>query len=168
MTPTLYLKAVARWVGGVALGTILWGIWVLLWRGAEWPILAAGAAFPLATLAAVGVRALGLDFPVSPWIRLDLWLLFAAVMVALVTRAVVRTAWSILTGGVSPGIVAIPVRLRSEMGQLLFMWAITVTPGTIALLVEGDMAYVHCLHRPSGPHLRELSAVERLLGKLWG
>ncbi len=60
------------------------------------------------------------------------------------------------------------MHVKSEMGQLLLLWAITVTPGTIALLVEGDMAYVHCLHQPSSPRLAGIPVVENLLRRLWG
>lgn len=143
-------------------------MWILFWRGAAWPVVAVGAAFPVTILVAVGTGALRLEFPVAAWIRVDLWAAFALVVTALVVQAVVRTGWAIIAGRAQPGIVAIPVHVKSEMGQLLLLWAITVTPGTIALLVEGDMAYVHCLHRPSSPRLSGIPVVENLLRRLWG
>ncbi len=157
-----------RWIGGIAVGGLLWGMWVLLWRGAAWPILTVGAVFPVATLGAAKAGLLPLDFPLAAWFRLDLWLAFAGVVSALVVAAVARTGWAILTGRTRSGIVAIPIRPRSEMGRLLLLWAITVTPGTIALLVEEDAAYVHCLHRPPGPSLPGTGLVENLLVRLWG
>ncbi len=157
-----------RWIGGIVVGGLLWGMWVLLWRGAAWPILALGGLFPVATLGATKAGTLPMDFPLSAWFRLDLWLAFAGTVCALVVAAVARTGWAILTGRVRSGIIAIPIRVRSEMGQLLLLWAITITPGTIALLVEEDTAYVHCLHRPSGPCLSGTTLVENLLVRLWG
>ncbi len=85
--------------------------------------------------------------------------------------AVASTSVCILTGRTRPGIVAVPVQVRSEIGQLLLLWSITVTPGTIALLVE-DSLYVHALHLPSNPGpkltLPGLSTVEWVLKRLWG
>lgn len=155
-------------MSGIAIGGVLGGLWVLLWRGAAWPILALGGLFPVATLGAMKVGILPMDFPLSAWFRLDLWLALSGTVGALVVAAVARTGWAILTGRVRSGIIAIPIRVRSEMGQLLLLWAITVTPGTIALLVEEDIAYVHCLHRPSHPRLPGAAWVDGLLVRLWG
>ncbi|MBC7319690.1 Na+/H+ antiporter subunit E, partial [bacterium] len=71
-------------------------------------------------------------------------------------------------GKEAPGIVAVPVRLRSGMGRLFLLWAITITPGTIALLMEGELLYVHCLRRPEGGTIPGLTALEGVLFKLWG
>ncbi|MCR4391711.1 MAG: Na+/H+ antiporter subunit E [Candidatus Acetothermia bacterium] len=158
----------ARWIGGIVVGALLWGLWALLWRGAAWPVISLGAAFPACLLIALAVGRVRLPFPVSAWIRWDLWLAFAVVVAGRVAQAVASTGWAILAGTARPGIVAVPVRLRSELGQLLLLWAITVTPGTIALLIEGDLLYVHCLHRPPGPELPGLATVERILERLWG
>jgi multicomponent Na+:H+ antiporter subunit E len=158
----------ARWLGGIVLGGLLWGLWVLFWRGAGWPVVALGSVFPAAILVAVRSGVLRLEFPVAAWIRADLWVAFIVVVTMLVVQAVAHTGWAIITGRIRPGIVAIPVDLNSEMGQLLLLWAITVTPGTIALLVEGNMAYVHCLHRPTSPHLPGIPTVANLLKRLWG
>ncbi len=157
----------ARWVGGIAIGGLLWGMWVLLWRGAPWPVLALGSVFPLGILVGAALGPLRLGFPLSAWVRVDLWAALALVVTALVIGAVARTGWAIVTGRIRSGIVAIPIRVKSEMGQLLLLWAITVTPGTIALLVEEDIAYVHCLHRPRGPRLAGTTLVESLLIRLW-
>ena len=157
-----------RWIGGIAVGGLLWGMWVLLWRGAGWPIVVVGGLFPLVTLGAVKAGVVPMDFPLAAWVRLDLWLALGITVSALIVAAVARTGWAILTGHVRSGIVAIPLRVQSEMGQLLLLWTITVTPGTIALLVEGDVAYVHCLHQPSGPCLPGATFVQSLLLRLWG
>ncbi|HEU68340.1 MAG TPA: hypothetical protein ENN53_03875 [Candidatus Acetothermia bacterium] len=160
--------AMRHWISGIAIGGLLWGMWILLWRGASWPVLALGGLFPLGILLGAVWGPLRLEFPVTAWWRLDLWAAFGLAVAALVMQAVARTGWAILTGRIQPGVIAIPIRVRSEMGQLLLLWAITVTPGTIALLVEGDIAYVHCLHRPSQPRLPGAAWVDGLLVRLWG
>lgn len=162
------LALMRRWIGAIVVGGLLWGMWSLLWRGAEWPILVVGVLFPAATLGATKVGILPMNFPLGAWLRVDLWAAFALAVTALTIVSVARTGWAILTGHVRSGIIAIPIRVRSEMGQLLLLWAITVTPGTIALLVEENTAYVHCLHRPTGPCLPGTSRVENLLVRLWG
>lgn len=157
-----------RWIGAIVVGVLLWGMWVLLWRGAGWPILALGGLFPAATVGATKAGILPMDFPLAAWLRVDLWAAFALSVTVLVIVSVARTGMAIVTGRIRSGIIAIPIRVRSEMGQLLLLWAITVTPGTIALLVEEDTAYVHCLHRPSGPCLSGTARIEGLLVRLWG
>jgi len=106
--------------------------------------------------------------PSSQRFRLDLWLLFFACVAFRVALAVVKTGYAAISSRASPAIVALPIPLRSEMGQLLLLWAITVTPGTIALLVEKDTVYVHWLHRPSDPQSLGLTRLVTLLERIWG
>lgn len=157
-----------RAIGGTVVGGLLWGMWILLWRGGDLVVLAAGVVFPLGIAAATARGILRFDFPWAAWCRLDLWLRFALLVSALVVQGVTWTGWSVLTGRTHSGIVAIPLRVRSEMGRLLLLWAITVTPGTIALLAEGDLVYIHCLHRPDGPQLRGEKRIQGILERLWG
>lgn len=162
------LLLVRKWIGGIAVGGMLWGMWILLWRGAGWPILAVGGLFPVVILGAVKAAVLPMDFPLAAWFRLDLWATLGITVFVLVLAAVARAGWAIVRGRTRSGIVAIPVKLESDMGRLLLLWTITVTPGTIALLLEGDVAYVHCLHQPAGPSLPATAFVEQLLVRLWG
>lgn len=157
-----------RWVGGIVVGGLLWGLWVLLWRRADPVVLVVGAAFPLAIVGATALGVLRFEFPLAAWYRLDLWLRFVALVVVLVAQGVARTGWAVLTGRSRSGIVAIPLRADSEMARLLLLWAITVTPGTIALLVEGDLVYVHCLHCPDCPRLGGEKPIQEILRGLWG
>lgn len=157
-----------RWVGGIVVGALLWGLWVLLWRRADPVVLASGAVFPLGIAGAAALGLLRFDFSLTAWYRLDLWLRFAGLVALLVAQGVTWTGWSVLTGRSRSGIVTVPLEVRSEMGRLLLMWAITVTPGTIALLAEGDLVYIHCLHRPEGFQVRGEGRVQELLRRLWG
>jgi len=148
-------------------GAVLGGLWVLLWREAPWPTKLAGAVWPVILGLAARRGFLTFRGPWTPWVRWDLWVLLFLAVGWMITRAVVATAWAVLRGRASPGIVGVPVRLTPGVPQLLFLWAITVTPGTIAILVEEHWAYVHCLHRPSGPEVPGLALLERILGRLW-
>jgi multisubunit Na+/H+ antiporter MnhE subunit len=123
--------------------------------------------FPVGLLLLLRYGRISLDLPLSAF-RLDLWLLFFACVAFRVALAVVKTGYAAISGRASPAIVALPIPLRSEMGQLLLLWAITVTPGTIALLVEKDTVYIHCLHRPSDPQSLGLTRLVTLLERIWG
>jgi len=160
-------KAMARVLAACATGALLWGLWILLWRNPQWPVVASGAVFPVGLLVLLRSGRVSLNFPLSA-LRIDLWLLFFAFLAFRLALAVARTGYAAFSGRVSPAVVAMPMTLRSEMGQLLLLWAITVTPGTIALLVEKDTVYIHCLHRPSDHQSLGLARLVRLLERIWG
>jgi multisubunit Na+/H+ antiporter MnhE subunit len=68
--------------------------------------------------------------------------------VSLAWRFVVSTGYTIrliLLGNEEGRIVALPLRLRHPIGQLLLLNSITLTPSTISLLIEGDLLYIHWL-----------------------
>jgi len=51
----------------------------------------------------------------------------------------------ILTGKEEGRIVAVPTEIADPIGALLLSHSITLTPSTIALLLEGDLLYIHWL-----------------------
>ena len=66
----------------------------------------------------------------------------------LIWRFLISTGYTIrliLLGDEEGRIVALPLRLRHPIGQLLLLNSITLTPSTISLLVEGDLLYIHWL-----------------------
>lgn len=156
-----------RVLAAFVVGGLLWGLWILLWRELNWPVVASGMIFPAGLLLLLRSRRISLNVPPSAF-RIDFWLSFFALVAFRIALAVVKTGYVAIFGRASPTIVAIPITLRSEIGQLLLLWAITVTPGTIALLVEKDTVYIHCLHRPSDPQALGLAHVMRLLERIWG
>ena len=65
---------------------------------------------------------------------------------------------------IDPMIVRIPTDLGSEFEKVALANSITLTPGTIALKIEGDSIYVHAISRASadslsGPMERRIAAV---------
>jgi len=149
-------------------GGLLWGIWVLLWRSASPPVLLSGLWCPLALLFFSRWGGLGRGVPPHTWARLDLWVAYFALFGLGVVRGVLRTSLSVIAGKARPGIIAIPLQVRSDLGKFLLVLAITASPGTIALLAEGEILYVHCLHLPAGPDLPGIGALRALLVKLTG
>lgn len=73
-----------------------------------------------------------------------------------VANAVV--AWEVLTPRhyMRPGIIGVPLRVRSEMEITLLANLISLTPGTLSLELSEDrtILYVHGLHVRSPEHLR--------------
>ena len=149
-------------------GGLLWGIWVLLWRSTSIPVLLSGLWWPLALLSSSRWGGLGRGVPPHTWVRLDLWVAYLVLFSLGVVRGVARTSLSIIAGVARPGIIAIPLQVRSDLGKFLLVLAITASPGTIALLAEGEILYVHCLHLPTGPDLPGIGALRALLVKLAG
>ncbi len=150
------------------LGVLLWGLWIGLWRVFELPVVLGGGVLFVLPFALVLSGKLTLAQPLSAWVRWDLWLGFLVLVALRVAQSVVVTGVSVITGRVRPCVVCVPVTVKSDVARLLLLWSITVTPGTIALLLEGDVLYVHCLCQPFRPGLPGLALSERLLGALWG
>lgn len=48
---------------------------------------------------------------------------------------------------VSPTTIRLPLRLRSDVGRVVYANSITLTPGTVSLFVEPDSIVVHALTR---------------------
>ena len=72
-----------------------------------------------------------------------------------------------LRKGEEPAIVTIHTPLEHEWQRVLLANAITLTPGTITLHVEGDALTVHCLNRQDADGL-EHSSMENKIAKLEG
>ncbi len=62
-----------------------------------------------------------------------------------IIASTIHTSSLILFGREESRIVALPIRLAAPFGRLLLLNAITLTPSTISLLIEGDTLYVHWL-----------------------
>ena len=70
-----------------------------------------------------------------------------------------------LRKGEEPAIVTIHTPLEHEWQRVLLANAITLTPGTITLHIEGDALTVHCLNRQDADSL-EHSSMENKIAKL--
>lgn len=149
-------------------GGLLWGLWILLWRSAELPVALSGLFWPAAFLFLAIRKGLGTEVRWQAWLRLDLWTAYLFLFGVNVVRGVAGTAWAIVWGRVSPGIIAVPLRVKSDLSRLLLILAITASPGTIALLAEREILYVHCLRLPPGPELPGVEALQRVLLELAG
>jgi len=121
-------------------------VWVALSRGVNLPGLLAGIL--AAGIVVLVQRRL---FPASAplpalLLRRPQWLLaFVAVFLYRFLTSTLRTCRLILFGGNEGRIVALPIRIEHPIGQFVLLNAITLTPSTISLLIEGDLLYIHWL-----------------------
>ena len=129
----------------------LFGVWIGLTRRFDPSLLAIGA------VAAAGVTYL--QRRLFPAINLSLDALIrrpgaAFQLVAVVAwRFVVSTVYTsylILFARVEGRIVAVPTTVRDPFAQFILLNAITLTPSTISLLLDGDLLYIHWLCRAGG------------------
>lgn len=87
--------------------------------------------------------------PRRAWACFKLCVIFLREL-ALSSWAVARAAFA-RQQAYQPAIVAMPLRLRTDMGIATLANLITLTPGTTSLHVSGDRStlYVHCLDAAS-------------------
>ncbi len=103
--------------------------------------------------------------------RLHLLLVYLAILVFQMYIASFKVLWQILRGKIDPGVVHFRSRLRSDIARVALTNSITLTPGTITLLLEDDHLIVHWLDART-THSRyawKLVAglYERLLKRIW-
>ncbi|TVR68385.1 MAG: hypothetical protein EA427_10760 [Spirochaetaceae bacterium] len=77
------------------------------------------------------------------FLRLDLVIIYVAVILYLSYIAIIDIVRRMLTGDYRPGIVKIRTRLRSPFGRAVLCNTISIVPGTLSLWMEGSTIYVH-------------------------
>ncbi|MCA8925714.1 MAG: Na+/H+ antiporter subunit E [Planctomycetes bacterium] len=70
----------------------------------------------------------------GPWLALQ---------VVIANLKVMRAVW--LPGRVRPQVLRVPCKLRSGLGRAIYANSITLTPGTVSVLLDGDAIVVHAL-----------------------
>ena len=121
-------------------------IWFLLVRRVDVPTLVVGlVAVGLAYIAQRTLfprhDRLVLTLLLKPWRSLR----YVGILVWRFVTSTGYTIRLILVGDEEGRIVALPLRLRHPIGQLLLLNSITLTPSTISLLIEGNLVYIHWL-----------------------
>lgn len=105
-------------------------------------------------------------------LRLDLIVLYVAVVLYLSYIAVVDIIRSMLTGNYRSGIVKIRTRLRSPFGRAVLCNTISVVPGTLSLWMQGSTIYVHWFNvetRHSRKATRRINyLIEDILKRIFG
>ncbi|SHG97522.1 Na+/H+ antiporter subunit E [Streptoalloteichus hindustanus] len=151
-----------------AIGLVV--VWLLLW----------GSVTPLAVLGGVVVAAFVVVlFPLPPLahrLRVrPLWLvvLLVRLLVDLVVSTVTVTREVVRRGGrVRTAIVAVPLRVRSDLLVTLTANVVSVTPGTLVMELDRNagVLYAHVLPAPDDPERvrHEVWAIERQVARAFG
>jgi multicomponent Na+:H+ antiporter subunit E len=102
-----------------------------------------------------------------------LWFLgvYLVILVFNMYAASFKVLWNIVRGRINPGVVHYRTRLRSEISRVALCNAITMTPGTITLLLDDDHLIVHWLDARTthSKYAWRLTAepFEKLLRRIW-
>jgi multicomponent Na+:H+ antiporter subunit E len=106
--------------------------------------LGLGVLSVLLTLWLVG-RLRILDRDASPYHRFAQLLIYLIWLIGQIVRANLSVIARVLGGGIDPAIVRIRTNARTDLGRTLFANAITLTPGTVTVDINGDKVVVHAL-----------------------
>lgn len=98
-------------------------------------------------------------------VRYVIWLLG---QIGVSNWEVIRRVWS-PSMALSPVVLTVPHRMRTDLGGVLYANSITLTPGTVTISLDPDRkeVLVHCLTRDLGSDL-QAGRMERELRKLEG
>lgn len=121
-------------------------VWNLLWGDLSWGNLVGGLAAGLAVLLFFPLPSVTFGGRIRPWAALT----FAGRFVAELVAASIHVAGVALRPGCRPhgGIVAVPLRVRTDLNLALTAEVVSLVPGTLILEVDRESAtlYVHVLH----------------------
>jgi len=106
--------------------------------------LALGGLSVLLTLWLVG-RLRILDRDASPYHRIAQLLFYLLWLIGQIVRANLSVIARVLGGRIDPAIVRIRTNARTDLGRALFANAITLTPGTVTVDINGERVVVHAL-----------------------
>lgn len=76
-------------------------------------------------------------------------------------KEIVKSSWDVswrmwqLKPGISPQIAWIPTTQRDDVGLMAFANSITLTPGTVTVMVEKDRILIHALYKEGVVGLQE-------------
>lgn len=103
--------------------------------------------------------------------RAPLLIVYLLLLVFQMYVASFRVVWQIIRGKINPGVVHFRTRLKSDIARVVLTNSITLTPGTITLLLDDDHLIVHWLDART-THSRYAwnliaAAYERLLRRIW-
>lgn len=145
-----------------ALGT---GGWLVITEG-ELGALAFGG--PVVLLAVVA--SLWLPAPASPRWSAPGLARFAVALLLGSLKGGAQVAWLALAPrlALSPRWLQYPLRLASAPGRHLFMGALTLMPGTLAVRLEGDTLEVHVLVDTGAQQHEQLRVLEERVGRAVG
>jgi multicomponent Na+:H+ antiporter subunit E len=103
--------------------------------------------------------------------RIHFFVVFLAVLIFNMYVASFQVLWQVIRGRYSPGVVHFRTRLRTDIARVAMSSAITLTPGTVSVLLDDDHMIVHWLNartthsRYAGKLIK--GTYEELLKRVW-
>ena len=135
-------------VGKVSAAVMLAGIWALLMHPLTGQEITAGAVIVLILITApITDTALFGELKFTPK-RVVYALIFLFIFLVEVVKSNIDVASRVLKPIIPlrPGIVRVQTRLTSRLGRLLLANAITLTPGTITVDIQGQDLFIHWIY----------------------
>jgi multicomponent Na+:H+ antiporter subunit E len=69
---------------------------------------------------------------------------------------------------ISPTVIKVPASQRTDLGRVVFANSITLTPGTVSIIVERDEITVHALTAEAAQELAEGGGMDRRVTRMEG
>lgn len=149
---------------------MLWLFWVAVTASVHYQGLLAGAV--LAYLLALLNRDLFFartERPLIAWCTLVLMVRYVLHLIVAVIVSSLQVAYMVLRPAmpISPGMIRYPLSLKKDLSKVILANSITLTPGTLTVLMEEDEIVVHALTEESAraevnwPLAAELEAIEK-------
>lgn len=136
----------------ISLGLMLGALWWVL-SGYAQPLLLGFGAFSVVFTLWLARRMDAIDHESHP-IHMSLALLsfwFRLIVEIVASNVqVVRAILSPRANAIQPHFLRVRVRQQSDLGKAILANAITLTPGTVSVLLQDDELLVHALTRESG------------------
>ena len=140
----------------ISLTLILAGFWLLL-SGYFVPWLLGLGAVSILLVVAIALRMDVVDHegqPLHLTLRFTLYWTWLAREIVKANIDVVRCIWSPVSA-ISPTQIHLTATQRTAVGKVIYANSITLTPGTVAMRLEGDQIEVHALTRAAAASLQD-------------
>ncbi len=140
----------------ISLTLVLAGFWLLL-SGYFVPLLLGLGAASVLLVVAITLRMDVVDHEDQPLYLTSRFALYWAWLAGEIIKAnidVVRCIWSPI-GAISPTRIRLTATQRTAVGKVTYANSITLTPGTVAMRLEGDQIEVHALTRAAAAGLQD-------------
>ena len=140
----------------ISLTLILVGFWLLL-SGYFVPLLLGLGAVSIFFVVAIALRMDAVDHESQPLHLKSRFMLYWAWLAREIVKSnidVVRCIWSPVSA-ISPTRIRLAATQRTAVGKVAYANSITLTPGTVAMRLEGDQIEVHALTRAVAASLQD-------------
>lgn len=128
------------------LNLLLGVLWMLMWASYDIYTFTAGLIVGYMVVALASRAAGHTGYSTRIWKLLS----FAAYFITILFKANFQVAWEVITPGLgmTPRIIAYPVRGMTDVQITALSNAITLTPGTLSVDIADDAGqlYIHCMY----------------------